>query len=177
MISSAVTEFKLIGLCSARKGNDLMAETDSEYGIFAAKSLHKLDCFLNILGISGAVGKEYSVGLNRFNFLSRSIPWEYRDAAILVEKRTKNVLLHTEVNCSNMIFRIYGNIFLDERTAYSGNLIVSHDSLLKYLKSFFKSSASIGDKGFSCTNVSDLTDYFSGIYSGNSGNAQFLEGL
>src|SRR5262245_41231872 len=72
MIRAVVAEFHLLGFRAAREPQQLVTETDAEHRqAFVDEGSNRFDCVVTRLRISGAVGQEYSVRLQREHFLRR----------------------------------------------------------------------------------------------------------
>ena len=61
MIGPVVAEFQFACLGPQRQPQNLMAQADAEYGLFAQQGLDRIDGIGNRFGIAGAVGKKYTV--------------------------------------------------------------------------------------------------------------------
>ena len=107
MIAAAVTEFEFIGFSSVRQRYNLMSQADSKHRIFAPQTADKTNHTLYILRVSGAIRKENPIRCQFFNRIGCCIPGKNRNIAAPVVQPANNVLLHSAVDCDNMIFRIF----------------------------------------------------------------------
>lgn len=77
MVSSAMTELQLVGLCAIGQSDDLVPQTDAEHGILSAQSTDGINDRLNVVGVARPIGNEHTIGLQGFYGFCRSVPGNY----------------------------------------------------------------------------------------------------
>ncbi|QTK80940.1 Thioesterase [Agrobacterium tumefaciens] len=108
MVRAVMALMHLFGLGADRKAEHLVSEADAEDRQVGLDEV--LDDGNGILArcgrVSGAVGQEHAIRLQRHDVFSRGLCRNDRDLAIETGKQAQDVALDAEIDADNMIFRI-----------------------------------------------------------------------
>ena len=177
VVAAAVAEFQLVGFGTVGQRDDLVPQTDTEYGVFSPQLPNQLNHTLHILRISGAVGQEYTVRRKRVNLLGSHIPWKNRHITAPAVQAADNILLHAAVNGCDAVFRVLcrGNIRLLRTDP--GNLIVWQSQRLQMGQGRQIGGGSIGNEHLTGALIPDIFGQFPGVHTGDTDDAVFLHNL
>ena len=98
MVAAAVTELQLVGAGSVGQGQDLVAQADSEYGIFPNEGTDRGNGLRYICGVAGPVGNQDSVRLQGPDPVRRGIPGQDRHRTSPSVQGTDDIAFHPAVN-------------------------------------------------------------------------------
>ncbi len=103
LIAAPVAEFELVRCCAQRQAQELVAQTDSKYRLFANEFFQ---CFLRVgngFRITRAIADKYAIGLKCENVLGCCGGGDNRYAAAALRQIAENIAFGSAINGDNMM--------------------------------------------------------------------------
>ena len=165
-----MSELQLVGLGAIGQRDDLVPQTNSKYGILAAKPLHGLNHLRNICGITGAIGKENAIRTQPLDLHGGSIPWNDGHLTASGIQRTHDILLHTAVNGHHMEPWLCARRGPGCITADSGHSILRNFSVCQCPDAVFQREIRTGQKSLLTAAASDRAGQTPGVHTVDAGD-------
>ena len=177
MVSSPVAELQFVGLPAVGQRQELMPQTDAEHGDLPPQYLQRFDHFRYVFRISGSVGDEHTIGLQRQDLLRRGIKRHDGNVAFMLVEHPYDIPLHAAVDGRHVIPGIGGAAVPAFFAAAAPDGIMGHRRSPDNVQPYFQRCIGVRKKTPAGTQIPDAAYQLSRIHSRDPRHAGILQQL